>query len=522
VKRSERYHHARSSARDEPRDVSDRAAVVVIGAGNAAFSAALSARENGARVVVLEKAAPHEAHGNSRFTAGSMRFAYDGIDDLRALMPDLGEAEIANTDFGSYPVERYRHDINRLNDDRSDAELVDILVTRSKATLLWMREQGVRFVPQYASQSIRANGRVTFFGGSTVEVAGGGPALIDAWRQAASRAGVEIRYGAAAERLLHDAAGVHGVRASVNGHPLEIAAGAVILASGGFEANAAWRARHLGANWERAKVRGTRHNTGDGIRMALEIGAAPYGRWSGCHAVGWDRDAPAYGDLTVGNRFQKHSYPFGISLNAHGERFVDEGSEFRNYTYANYGRAVLEQPGQCAWQVFDGKTLDLLRDEYRISRVAKVVAASLGELVAKLDGVAAERALETIRQFNAAVQVDVPFDPSREDGRAALGLAIPKSNWATTIDTPPFEAYAVTCGITFTYGGLRIDRMAQVLDESARPIAGLYATGELIGGLFHTNYPGGAGLMAGAVFGRIAGASAAVRCAQLDVRSRAP
>jgi tricarballylate dehydrogenase len=337
---------------------------------------------------------------------------------------------------------------------------------------------------------------------------------VEAWRRAASRAGVQIRYQTRAEGLLRGDAGVTGVRASRNGETVEIAAGSVILAAGGFEANAQWRARHLGSGWERAKVRGTRHNTGDGIQMALEIGAAPHGSWSGCHAVGWDRHAPEYGDLSVGNRFQKHSYPFGISLNARGERFLDEGAEFRNYTYANYGRAVLEQPGELAWQVFDRQTLPMLRDEYRIPQVTKIVADTLGELVEKLEGVDAERALETIREFNAAVRSDVPFDPSREDGRCAAGLTVPKSNWATRIEEPPFEAYAVTCGITFTYGGLRIDGSAQVLDAGARPIGGLYAAGELVGGLFHSNYPGGSGLMAGAVFGRIAGAAAARRAAQ--------
>jgi tricarballylate dehydrogenase len=486
----------------------------VIGAGNAAFSAALSAREGGADVLMLEKAGPEEAHGNSRFTAGSMRFAYDGVDELRALMPELTEREIASCDFGRYPVDRYRSDIHRLNDGRSDAELVEILVMQSQATLLWMRALGVRFVPQYASQSIRRNGKTTFFGGSTVEVAGGGPGLVDAWRRAAARTGVQIRYETRAEHLLHDEAGVHGVRARAGGKAVEIAADVVILAAGGFEANAGWRARHLGPGWERAKVRGTRHNTGDGIRMALEIGAAPFGSWSGCHAVGWDLHAPEYGDLSVGNRFQKHSYPFGVSLNVRGERFVDEGAEFRNYTYANYGRAVLEQPGQLAWQVFDRQTSQLLRDEYRIPQVTKVSAGSLPELMEKLDGVDGARALETIREFNAAVRSDVPFDPSREDGRCAAGLKVPRSNWATRIEEPPFEAYAVTCGITFTYGGLHINGSAEVLDAAARPIGGLYAAGELVGGLFHSNYPGGSGLMAGAVFGRIAGAAAARRLAQ--------
>ena len=129
----------------------------------------------------------------------------------------------------------------------------------------------------------------------------------------------------------------------------------MVLACGGFEANAEWRTRYLGPGWELAKVRGTRFNTGDGIRMALDIGAMPYGNWSGCHAVGWDRNAPEFGDLAVGDDFQKHCYPFGIMVNANGERFVDEGADFRNYTYAKYGRVILSQPGQFAWQIFDAQ-----------------------------------------------------------------------------------------------------------------------------------------------------------------------
>lgn len=490
-------------------EANDFVDVVVVGAGNAAFSAALSARQSGARVRMLECAPPEEAFGNSRFTAGSMRFAYDGIDDLRQLMPHLGEEEIAQTDFGTYPAERYREDLRRLSNDLCDAALSEILVGRSKATLLWMRELGIRFVPQYASQSVRRNGKVRFFGGSTVEVEGGGTGLTDGWKRAAERAGVEIVYRARAEELLRDGAEIRGVRATVGERAAVFGANAVVLACGGFEANAEWRARHLGGGWERAKVRGTRHNRGDGIRMALEAGAAAHGQWSGCHAVGWDSNAPAHGDLAVGNRFQKHSYPFGITLNLRGERFIDEASEFRNYTYANYGRAILAQPEQRAWQIFDGKMLPLLRDEYRIPQVTKVTAATVQELVAKLGGVDARKALATIEQFNAAIRSDVPFDPSIEDGRGTAGLAVPKSNWATAIDTPPFEAYAVTCGITFTYGGLRIDAEAAVLDARGEPLRGLFAAGELVGGLFHFNYPGGSGLMAGAVFGRIAGASAA-------------
>jgi tricarballylate dehydrogenase len=287
-----------------------------------------------------------------------------------------------------------------------------------------------------------------------------------------------------------------------------VKAKAVVLAAGGFQANAEWRTRYLGPGWDLAKVRGTRFNTGDGIRMALEASAMPTGNWSGCHAVGWERNAPDFGDLAVGDNFQKHSYPFGIMINANGERFVDEGADFRNYTYAKYGRVILSQPGQFAWQVFDKKVLHLLRDEYRIKQVTKVSANTLEELANKLEDVNHAKALETMKAYNAAVMLDVPFNPNVKDGRGTRNLSVNKSNWANTLDEPPFEAYAVTCGITFTFGGVKIDSDANVIDTEGAPIPGLFAAGEMVGGIFYFNYPGGTGLMNGAVFGRIAGTSA--------------
>jgi tricarballylate dehydrogenase len=198
----------------------------------------------------------------------------------------------------------------------------------------------------------------------------------------------------------------------------------------------------------------------------------------------------------------------GIMINADGKRFCDEGADFRNYTYAKYGRVILAQPGQFAWQVFDAKVKAQLRDEYRIKQVTKVVADSLEELVAKLDDVDQAQALREIQAYNRAVRTDIPFNPNVKDGRCTEGLAVPKSNWANTIDTPPFEAYAVTCGITFSFGGLRINTSAQVISSDGEPIRGLYAAGELVGGIFYFNYPGGTGLTNGSVFGRIAGANA--------------
>jgi len=283
----------------------------------------------------------------------------------------------------------------------------------------------------------------------------------------------------------------------------------VVLACGGFEANSEMRSRYLGPGWELAKVRGTRFNTGDGIAMALAAGAMANGNWSGCHAVAWDRNAPEFGDLAVGDNFQKHSYPFGLMINAAGKRFVDEGADFRNYTYAKYGRVILQQPGQFCWQVFDAKVKHLLRDEYRIRQVTKAEAGTLEELAGKLEGVDPQGFLETVRRFNATVDTATPFDPTVKDGRAARGIEPPKANWANPLDTPPYQAFAVTCGITFTFGGLRIGNDGQVVDSDGGAMRGLYAAGELVGGLFYFNYPGGTGLTSGAVFGRIAGASAA-------------
>ena len=484
--------------------------VVVVGAGNAAFCAALAAREAGASVLMLEAASEAESGGNSRFTAGAIRFAYDGVEDIRRLCPDLADDLVDITDFGTYTTDAFYDDMFRVTRYRTDPALCERLVMSSRDTMLWLRENGVRFMPIYGRQAFKVDGRFRFWGGLTLEAWGGGPGLVEAETAIAKARGISVRYGARAVRLLTDGSAVMGVEVRSGGALHTIAAKAVVLASGGFQANAEWRTRYLGPGWEMAKVRGTRFNTGDGIRMALDIGASPYGNWSGCHAVGWDYNAPEFGDLDVGDGFQKHSYPWGIMVNARGRRFVDEGADFRNYTYARYGRVILEQPDQFAWQVFDAKVTHLLRDEYRIRRVTRVVADTLDELAGKLEGVDSQGFLEEIARYNAAVRTDVPFDPNVKDGRRTEGLAVPKSNWANTIDAPPFEAYQVGCGITFTFGGLRIDSATgQVLDNGQEPIPGLFAAGELVGGVFYFNYPGGTGLMNGAVFGRLAGTSAA-------------
>jgi tricarballylate dehydrogenase len=489
---------------DESRTTYD---VVVVGGGNAALCAALAAREHSQKVLVLERAPEEEAGGNSRFTAGLMRIVYNGVDDLRKLI-ELSDDEVARTDFGAYTAEQFIDDMARVTEYRCDPDLTELLVKESYPAVLWMRHKGVRFTAAWGRQAFSIGGRFKFWGGLALEAVGGGPGLVESLTRIARKNDIEIWYGARAVSLVADDSGVHGVVVKHEGKTKTVSSRSVVLAAGGFQANTEWRTRYMGPGWELAKVRGTRFNTGDAIRMALEVGAAAHGNWSGCHAVAWDRNAPETGDLAVGDGFQKHSYPWGVYINADGKRFVDEGADFRNYTYAKYGRVILQQPKQFAWQLFDAKVKQQLRDEYKIRQVTKVTGNTLEELVSKLEDTDQKAALETLKKYNAAVRTEIPFNPNVKDGRRTEGLEVNKTNWANTLDTPPFEAYAVTCGITFSFGGLRINNHAQVLSSDGPAIPSLYAAGELVGGIFWFNYPGGSGLTNGSVFGRIAGENA--------------
>jgi tricarballylate dehydrogenase len=496
--------------------------VVVVGKGNAALCAALAARDVGASVAMLEAASEAESGGNSRFAGGVMRFAYSSVEELKRVT-DLTDREIAESDFGTNTAEEFFDDLFRLTSFRTDPTLSEMLVTQSLDTMVWLRGKGVKFVPNFGRQSAMVNGKRRFFGRLPIEASGGGAGLVQALDNAARAAGIEVFYGTRVKSLLMDGERVAGVHASRDGRPVEFHARSVVLACGGFEANPEMRTRYLGVGWELAKVRGTRFNQGDGLRMALDIGAASYGNWSGCHATGWDLNAPEFGDVNVGDQFQKHSYIFGILVNANGRRFVDEGADFHSFTYARYGGEVLKQPGQFAWQVFDAKVTKLLRSEYRIRMMTKVTADTLEELAGKMEGVDPRGFLETVRAYNAAVMKDVPFDHTVKDGKGTVGIDPPKSNWAQALDTPPFDAYGTTCGITFTFGGLRIDPAnGQVLSVTLAPIPGLFCAGEMVGGLFYFNYPSGTGLVSGALFGRIAGAGAAAAAATTDAPERAP
>ena len=491
----------------------DKKRIVIAGSGNAALCAGIAALERGADALILEKADADEAGGNSRYTAGAMRFAYQSLDELLPLLRIPASEQLDRTDFGSYPRKEFADDLSAFNDGKPLNDLQQTLVNDSYDTMLWLSRHNIGFDPIYSRQAFQKDGRYVFWGGLVLEAHGEGVGLVEAEMREFLRLGGQIQYECECRELVTDISGVCGVLCISPAGQITLKADAVVLGCGGFEANRELRRQYMGEKWVNAKVRGTRHNTGAGIEMALAVGAKMCGRSDGCHAVPMDLHMPEFSNIELPfierKNYRKICYFLGIMLNANGERFVDEGENFRNYTYAQFGREILNQPQGFAWQLFDSQVDDLLYDEYRFAEASFVQADTLSELASKLDGVDAERALITIQQFNKAVDPAKAFDPTVLDGRCTTGLSVDKTNWANTLDAPPFKAFPVTCGITFTYAGLRVDKNATVLNRDGKKIPGLYACGEIIGDVFSTGYPGGSGLTSGAVFGRIAGRSAA-------------
>ena len=492
----------------QPTDTSSQtgndADVIVIGGGNAGFSAVHAAAQRGRRVILLERGEDDMAGGNSYYTAGATRIVHDGFEDLKSLVEH--DDRHATTVVPPYTVEDYRSDMERLTEGRTDPELCEVLVTESRPTLEWLHSLGLKYRLMYERQAYETeDGGYLFWGGLHVGNVGGGEGLIADHTRVARELGAEIRYGHRARRLLVEDGRVVGVVAETDEGEVELRAESVVMTAGGFESNPELRAKYMGEEWKSAKVRGTPYNQGDMIEAALAVGAARGGDFETCHSIQWDAEHPQNdSNRELTNRLSRQSYPIGILVNKEGRRFLDEGADYRNYTYAKYGKVVLAQPDAFAYQVFDADLRPMVRKEdYEMPGVSVHEADTLEELAAKLD-VDAEQFLTTVKEFNEAIDESVEYDPNVLDGRASK-VEPPKSNWATAIDRGPFYAYPVTCGITFTFGGVKTDTHGRVLNESGEHIEGLYAAGEMLGGLFSTNYPGGAGLAAGMTFGRRAG-----------------
>jgi tricarballylate dehydrogenase len=488
--------------------------VIVVGAGNAGLTAALAAHEAGARVLVLEAANEAERGGNSRFTGGIFRAIHDGLEAIKPILHPENAKWEGRVETAPYTVEDYTADWMATSQGRQDLELMQLTVERSFDTLVWMHEKGVDFdlsADKQVDPDKQADGTLVGLPpGGAIRAYHEGVGLMQNLFDAVEQAGIDVWYDAPGHDLITSGSTVLGVRVRREDEFVDVH-GTVVLAAGGFEANPEMRLRYLGPGWDLVRVRGTRFNTGAMLRKSIDAGAQPTGHWGGAHAVPLDAAAPPVGDLRITDKMSRYSYPWSLLVNNEGKRFVDEGEAHVWLTYAKTGWAVRAQPSAMGYQIFDQKTLHLLEPRY--STGTPVVAETIEELADKL-GISKAGLVKTVSDFNAAVPSDAeernnPFDL---DGVKAEPEDQPtKSNWSRRIDQGPFVCYPVTCGVTFTYGGIKIDADARVLNQEGKPMPGLYGTGEITGGFFYYNYGAGAGLMRGAVFGRIAGTNAAAK-----------
>ncbi|KAJ8654697.1 precorrin 3B synthase CobZ [Lichtheimia ornata] len=514
--------------------------VVVVGGGNAGYSAAISAKQAGASKVLLIEKSTADAYpgGNSYFTAGAFRTVFHGLDDLLPIVHNVDAKTAKLIDMEPYTREQFYNDVMRVSGGRADDALANTLVDESRDTIDWLNKVGIQFQFSFHRQAYKVDGRYKFWGGMVLSIVNGGKGLMKNYHDAALKHGVIVRYGTSLTNILThpNQSKVTGIQViTTSGDKQTISTGALILACGGFEANPAMRAQFLGPNWDLAHVRGTPYNTGEGLLIAQrDCNVKTAGSWSSCHATCWDANThPHQGDVHLTNQFTKSGYPLGLMLNSNGVRFVDEGADFRNYTYAFFGKEIMRQPGGIAFQIWDSKMLPYLREEeYSDDVVEKVVANSIEELAEKLatptkgswKGTLSskEQLIKTITEYNEAVRAhrqenpNCKWDPSIKDGLSTqssrIQLELPKSNWALTIDEAPFVAVKITTGITFTFGGLAVDpSTAAMLDSFGNKIPNLYGAGEIVGGIASSNYAGGSGLMLGAILGRKAGISAATQ-----------
>lgn len=407
-----------------------------------------------------------------------------------------------------------RQDVIKVTGGRCDLELVDVMIDQAAETLQWMSDVGIDFVYNTLGGITKdEQGRVRMPRGGQVRSAGGGIGLANNWFELAEKFGATVLYETAALGMTKTKDGtVNGVRVRDPKGERIIHGRSIVVASGGFQANPEMRTAYMGPEWANVKVRGSKFDTGEMIRELINFGAYAYGDFASCHATLIDSESPDMGDLETTDQNNRNSHPFCIMINTDGERFVDEGEDVKSMTYAKYGKALLKLPYGLGLQIFDSKVFHCLEPRYETAD--PVEANTIEELAVKiaerLDPIPfnQDRFLKTVTEFNAAVQ-DGEFVPDVKDGKSTNGLGIDKTNWALKLDTPPYRCYGSCCGITFTFGGVKVNGKAEVVDINGKPLPGLYAAGDNQGGFFSGNYPAGTGLVRGAVFGKIAGISAA-------------
>lgn len=489
--------------------------IIIVGGGNTALLTAIRAKEVGAeKILILEKAPKTERGGNGYFTTGLYRAVHGGTEELAQIMPNMSEEEKA-IDFPAYTADDFFGDYMIGNDGLGDESMMQMIVESSNEAIHWMIKNGVEFEMAAGKTRRNPNGELVSSGNMHIQSKGAGAGLNDSLYDLVAKKEIELHYEAAVRKLLTDDTGkITGVRVQNSEGVQEVKAKSVVLACGGFESSPSMRAQYLGKNWDLALVRGSKHNTGDGLQMALDVGAQPYGNWSGCHAIFIDAESPQPAVREDGEKTSKRAYIFGLVVNSKGERFLDEGEDDIPMTYSRFGQYALTQPGRIAYEIFDevGNMVitNAPADDYKGAPYTK---ADTIEELADLLAIEPDALVKTIEDYNNDIEPGGMLDYHQVLGlpsdQQALSITPPKSSCAFALNTPPYYAYAVSCGITFTFGGLKVNKKGEVLNQLDKPISGLYAAGEIIGGLFYTNYPGATGLTAGAVFAKIVGANAA-------------
>ncbi len=458
-------------------DLSQMVDVLIIGGGNAALCAAMTAAQGGATVLLLESAPEAFRGGDSRHTR-NLRYAHRRANAFLT---------------GPYDEDEFWEDLVRVTDGKTNEHLARLTLRESVDLGTWMEARGCRFqAPLRGTLNLsRTN---AFF-------LGGGKALLNAYYHTAHQLGVRFAYQTEVTDLIMQDGRFFSAVIGSGDTAQQVRARTVVIAAGGFQANIAWLKKYWGAAADNFIIRGTPYNTGTMLRALLHNGAQSVGDPRQCHAVAIDARAPKF-DGGIVTRLD--CVPFGIVVNNRAKRFYDEGEDFWPKRYAIWGRIVAQQPDQIAYAIIDAKALG----KFMPSVFPPIEAASIAELADKLalDSAALE---QTLTAFNAAVEPG-QFDPSELDECATRGLSPPKSHWAVALDTPPFSAYPLRPGITFTYLGVGVNEHAQIIMQDGKPAANMYAAGEIMAGnILGQGYMAGFGMTIGTVFGRIAGREAA-------------
>jgi tricarballylate dehydrogenase len=454
--------------------------VLVAGGGNAALCAAITARQAGATVLLVESAPKAFRGGNSRHTR-----------NLRA-MHDEPNAVLTD----AYKEDEYWDDLLRVTGGNTDEALARMTIRASSGVFGWMRDAGVRFQPSLTG-TLNLGRTNAFF-------LGGGKALLNAYYLTAERLGVEILYDTEVVSINLDDGSVRSIDITYKGFPETIHARCVVASSGGFQANLDWMREYWGDAVDNFVIRGTPYNRGRVLKNLLGQGVAAIGDPTQCHAVALDARAPKFdGGITT----RLDSVPYSVVVNRDGDRFYDEGEDVWPKRYAIWGRLIAQQPGQIAYSICDAKAFPL----FMPSVFPAIKADTLEELAVKMK-LDPTKVRATIDGYNKAVKPNQVFDNLKLDGNATDGLTPNKTNWARSVDKPPFYGYPLRPGITFTYLSVKVNDKAQVLMDNGQPAGNLFASGEIMSGnILGKGYLAGFGMTIGTVFGRIAGQEAARR-----------